>query len=343
MSNLSKNGEAFVFHPERLTTGAPSLLTEASAEELRVLLTLISAAEGEDADTLAARAGVSRARLASALTFWEQLDVLTPSGEADDRPCPPLVAPVVAADDAPAERLTAGALYPEPARKTADTIRDRNLASLLEELAALQGRPDLAPEENKRIVSLLSQYALTEEYVLTLAAHLADGGRLTVVRLIDTAIRLVGRGIDTAEALDRYLVDAEKQSGELFEIRRLFGIYNRNLSKSEVAYFTKWTQEYAYSLGVIGEAYDIAVLKTGKAPLKYIDELLTDWHTAGCTTEQACRARYEQVTAQREAERRDKQRHPTPTPREKPRYGDFDPEEALKQALARSFSEEDAP
>lgn len=340
---MSKPSAHLTFHPDRLAADSPSLLTEASAEELRVLLTLISATGGEDTATLSARAGVSEARLASALTLWEALGVLTsppPTNNALSHPAQ--ASPVSAADseEEPAERLTVGALYPETAGRTASTIRDRNLASLLEELAALQGRPDLAPEENKRIVALLSQYALTEEYVLTLAAHLADSGRLTVVRLIDTAIRLVGRGIDTAEALGIYLADAEKQAGELGEIRRLFGIYNRNLSKSEIAYFTKWTQEYAYSLGIIGEAYDIAVLKTGKAPLKYIDELLTDWYTAGCTTEQACRSRYEQVSAQREAERREKQRRPATTAKEKPRYGDFDPEEALQQALARSFSEE---
>lgn len=298
---------------------------EASREELRVLVALISA-DGriESRETLARLAGVSSARCASSLTLWESAGVLSTSedGVLDEF------------GEKPSEGVSE-----RPSREVAGDIRDRELASLIEEVAALMNRPALSTQEIKQITGLVTDYSLTSEYVLTLAAHLADRGILRPKRLVDEALRLVGRGIDNTESLEIYIQQRERESAAEYEIRRIFGIYHRALSPSERKYFRTWSEEYGYSEVIIGEAYDIAVVNIGKPALAYMHKLLTGWHEAGCKTVEECRAKCELDKAEL-AERKNKSTKSKPKEEKTPKYADFDSEDALMKALERSYGED---
>ena len=258
-----------------------SALIEASKEELRVLLLLIESGGVIDStDELAGAAEISVARCKAALTFWEEAGAITPCGE-----------PVVKQEFA--DRLVRGEIDETPATVVADSIRNESLASMIDECATLMGQACLSNTEVKNITALYTQYSLSPEYIVTLAAHLADKGSLTVRKLCDEAIRLSGKGCDKVEALDAYIKEMEESSGAEWEFRRVLGIYGRNLSVSEKKYFKKWAEEYEYSVAIITEAYDISALNTGKCDLRYMDRILTDWHEAGCRTVNECKARAE--------------------------------------------------
>jgi DnaD/phage-associated family protein len=195
--------------------------------------------------------------------------------------------------------------------------------------------------EVKRVSSLSSQYGFSEEYIAMLMYHLSEKSVLTVNRLINKAIKLADDNINTVEDLERYLEKAERENGEFNEIRRVLGIYDRFLSVSEEKYFRKWLYEYSFGAVVIALAYDYCVLNKGKKDLRYMESLMKDWHDAGCKTEADCRDRYEQRRAEQDkaaSEKRaaEKKNYSKPE-REKPRYGNFDAEEAFRLALARSF------
>jgi hypothetical protein len=77
--------------------------------------------------------------------------------------------------------------------------------------------------------------------------------------------------------------------------------------------------------------------------------LLADWHNAGCKTVEECLTRYEEVKRLRTEEEATKRETSGAKPKraraeqkQKPRYGDFDPEAALKMALSRSFFDENS-
>jgi DnaD/phage-associated family protein len=143
------------------------------------------------------------------------------------------------------------------------------------------------------------------------------------------------------EALEAYIAEKEASLGGVeWEFRRLLGIYGRSLSPSERAYFKKWSEEYDYSVTVVGEAFDIAVLNTkdGKADLRYMDSVLTDWHTAGCRTVTECRARCE---AKRLEVKQTEPKKKSKTVAQAPRYGNFDVQDAFEKALERSYGEND--
>ena len=135
----------------------------------------------------------------------------------------------------------------------------------------------------------------------------------------------------------------ESTSSAEWEFRRLLGIYNRTLSPSEQGYFKKWSEEFGYSVGIVREAYDIAVLNTrsGRGDLRYMDSVLTSWYEAGCRTVSDCRERIEADRAKRSAQgaAQGAKKSSKSTP-DTPRYGNFDINEAFADAVARSFSED---
>ena len=302
-----------------------SAFTEASAEEMRVLLTLASldGAPIEESD-VARMAGVSAARCRAAIAFWDGAGVLSVNRTTG----------IVEEFE---ERLVAGEIDEEPILKVAETIRDDSLAMMLEECQALMGTPCLSNQEVTNLTNLHKQYQLSAEYIVVLAAFLQSKGELTVRKLCNKAISLEKKGINTTDDLEKYIVSLD--SGDEWEFRRIIGIYNRNLSQAEKDLFKKWSEEFGYGAPIVSEAYDIAVMNTKNGDLRYMDRVLTNWFDAGCKTVSECRAHSESERAKSKAQQGEK-KYAKSRP-ETPRYGNFDVNEAFFNAVERSFGEKD--
>lgn len=302
----------------------PSFL-EASKEELRALLALIELkGRAESEKSLAMAAGISTARCKSALAFWEGAEVIIPD---DGRPR------IIEEFE---ERLLPGEINEVPAVKVAESIRDENLASMIDECAKMMGLACLPNTDVKNITSLHTQYGLSAEFIVILAAYMATKSPLTVKKLCNKAIKLTENGCDSVEALEEYIIQSEKSSEAEWEYRRVMGIYNRSLSDGERACFTKWSETFGYSATIVGKAYDIAVMNSGRGDLRYMDAVLTSWHNAGCKTLSECIAEAESSRAKKNAESLAKKARPKSIP-EPPRYGNFDINDAFKKALERSY------
>ena len=299
--------------------------TEASAEEMRVLLTLASldGVPTEESD-IARMAGVSGARCRAAIAFWDGAGVLSINKT------PGIVEEFE-------ERLVAGEIDEEPAIKVAETIRDDSLAMMLEECATIMGTPCLSNQEVANLTNLHKQYQLSAEYIVVLAAFLQSKGELTIRKLCNKAISLEKKGIVTADDLEKYIVSLD--SGDEWEFRRIIGIYNRNLSQAEKDLFKKWSEEYGYGATIVSEAYDIAAINTNGASLSYMDRVLTNWFDAGCKTVSECRAHSESERAKSKAAKSEK-KYSKSRP-ETPRYGEFDINDAFEKALERSYGKKE--
>ena len=321
--------------------------SEATAEELRVLVVLMEA-EGEALTykEIAARASVSAARARSATALWRADGVLDKAPKIEVIDDSPSTVTATASTDAGnindnvrdefAERFSSD-MYEERSVETAKTIRDGELAQLLEECAMLLDKPALSTEEVKKITSVYSQLSLSAEYIFTLAAHLAENGKFTAVNLAKRAETLAERGVDSLEALCLYIEDEKSENGTDKEFRRLFGIWNRKLSKAEREFFRKWSEDYGYSTEIVGEAYGIMTANnaSGGVSLKYIDTILTHWHEAGCKTVAQCRAEEERSRAEKGEKNGGKIGRKKPET--KPKFVDFDVEDAFQRALQRSY------
>ena len=315
------------YRADRVRAIGSTAFTEASKEELRALIALMELhGEAENVEKLAEAANISVPRCKSALAFWEESGVIRPSD------APPMII------DEFEDRLVRGEIDEVSATRVASSSRDEQLASMIDECAMLMNQACLSNPDVKNITALYTQYSLSPEYIVTLAAYLASKSDLTARKLCNEAIRLSGKGCDDIDMLHAYIIEMEESTGAEWEFRRLLGIYGRKLSQSERAYFKKWSEEFDYSVGVVSEAYDIAVLNTtsGKGDLRYMDTVLTAWHEAGCKTVAECRQHVESEKAKRKAEKTGTKKREKTAP-ETPRYGEFDTNDAFMKALQRSY------
>lgn len=312
---------------------------EATKDELRVLTYIIAkGGEVESTKALATACGISSPRARSAISLWCDAGVLTEGSKPKSGTSPEAASePKITYEFS--ERITAGAVDNEKSREVARTIRDEALSEVIETVATLIDRPNLSTQEIKYVTALRSQLGLGREYITTLAAYLAERKVLAPKRLLDEAEKLVDRGIDNIELLEKYIEDMMNTSGVEMEIRRLTGVYNRKFSQREKEYILTWTKKFEYGLDVIGEAYDIMVENIGKVSLAYMNKIITTWHEGGLKTLDDVRAyRDKEALARVEAAPKAKGTTKKKTA-EEPEYASFSSDDALMRALKRSYGE----
>lgn len=332
---------------------------EASAEELRVLLSLIEAGGVADTERIARAAGVSAPRVSSSLTLWQEAGVITEvtdaagrnTAEKTDGAMTAATEAAAAEDMQPAptiteefeRRLRAGEIPETDGKTLARDIRDGELSSMIEECTALIGKATLTRDETARLCALKTQFSLDEEFILALAKDISDRGvRLTVTRLVQEADKLIRRDIDTPEALYSY-IKRRNETGEWErELMRLLGTYGRSFSPSEKKFIGKWCGEFGYGSEIIGEAYDITVMNTGKRSFSYMDKILTRWHDGGAKTVADCRALSEGTKAGKKPREKSAGAAKNAAGNENIRYTTFTASEALERAIARSYGGETA-
>ncbi len=306
---------------------------EASSDELRTLVALIECGGKTDsADALAKKVGVSKARLLSSLVFWQEAGVIR-QGNSD--------APTITEEFE--YRLRTGEIVEEASVDVAKSIRNSALKDMISECATLMQRSALNTTEIKNLTALHEQYALSTEYIITLAGFLSDGGevKLTVTKLVNKAISLVEKEIDTQEELEAYIAKSQSMGVAEKAFRQIFGIYDRALSKSEKEAFRKWGEDFGYYTEIVGEAYDIAVSHGVRNLVSYVNKLLCAWHEAGCRTLNECREKYESDEREKALSRQTKKSTEPKKKTEEERHGAFDVNDAFMKALERSYGNDD--
>ena len=164
------------YRADRVRAIGSTAFTEASKEELRALIALMELhGEAENVEKLAEAANISVPRCKSALAFWEESGVIRPSD------APPMII------DEFEDRLVRGEIDEVSATRVASSIRDEQLASMIDECAMLMNQACLSNPDVKNITALYTQYSLSPEYIVTLAAYLASafGRRLSANQSAD--------------------------------------------------------------------------------------------------------------------------------------------------------------
>jgi DnaD/phage-associated family protein len=308
---------------------------EASKEELRVLLSLLSnEGEAKDFADLAKRAKTSKARAMAALVYWQEANVLS---ETEEEKSATHASEKLTLEYAPRDDGEEASL------DVAREIKDKGLASLLGECARLMGKPMLSTSEAKKIVSVYVKYALDEEFIITLAAFLAEQKRLTAARLEAYAENLAKQGVDCTEELEIYIAKKSNESSAEYEYRHFFRIYNRPLSSDDKERAERWFLTYGFSEEIVGLAYSITTTNKGALEFAYMDSILAGWHESGCKTVEDCKAENEKFKGEWKANNLQKSDTPQTSrkkTKEKPRYGEFDVADAFAKALERSYGED---
>ena len=303
---------------------------EASKDELKVLLAVIAVgARRTSYANLADIAGVSEARTKAALTLFEESGIIEKVESSNE------LGDVIYEFE---NKIKPGERVAESAHEAARTIRENNLYELQRECEKLLGK-SLSSYEIGILTSLYNNTGLSPQYILLLASFLTETKKevkmSTIARNAET---LQSNGIDTLEDLERYIIEKSKEIKGEAEMRRLLGIKNRSLTKTERKYFDRWLNELCFSSVIIGEAYDICVASTAGLSLSFMDKVLTAWHENGCKTLDECIAQHEQHRETSKQKNTNTRKSPKKEA-EVPKYAEFDSEDALMRALMRSYGD----
>lgn len=297
-----------------------NVLKEASADDLRVLLCLIELEGRASDESLADAVGCSRGRVRAALEYWLDCGVIEEEK-----------APEGKKKKARALRA-ASELSPMTGEETAEVVDRRDLSALIDEAQTLYGKV-FNTAEISVVAGLSEQLELEDGYILVLLAWCLGKGKKSLRYAEKTAFSLYEEGVDSLAALEEYISKKEAAASGIGQLRRMFGIGERALTKREDETFTRWLTDYGYGVEILGIAYDITVNTSGKASVAYADKIVSKWYTAGCRSEADVEKLIERERQSFVAKSSPRGK---PAQKEEPQ-GSFDTDEFFSRALERSY------
>lgn len=100
-------------------------------------------------------------------------------------------------------------------------------------------------------------------------------------------------GITTMSQAESYIKAESEKNSYFYSLRKLFGITDRNLSKSEELYLKTWQNDYGMSEEMIALAYEYCILSTNKLSFPYINSIVKGWFERGIKTIEAAEKDHE--------------------------------------------------
>ncbi len=329
----------------------PTVLSRATAEDLRVLLCLCmteGAVSGENMDELYAAVGdvvgCGAIAAAASIAFWRGIGVLELSGMASERRVARRKAPESSPEtEKIAENVTI--------RRAADQVphyTSAEVAALLEKHPETRENLDecsriwgnLLNSQEINLILILSDYlGLDWDYILSLLARCAEdmdrmGVRHSMRSVEKSAFDYYDEGIRTLDALQDKFRALDKFRSTEGRLRTLFGMGARALTPTEKKYFSTWLHDFGYDYEIIEMAYNVAVDAKGQPKMSYINSVLANWNKDGLRTPDAIEEA--QFLFRADKERKKIVSSKTSVPEQ---TGSFDTENFFDAAVRRSLGE----
>ena len=90
--------------------------------------------------------------------------------------------------------------------------------------------------------------------------------------------------IITVDAAEKYMKEKKEKNSYFGNMKRLLGIDDRNLSKTEETYLKVWKDEYNMSEDMIALAYEYCIIQISKLSFPYMNSIIERWSKNCITT-----------------------------------------------------------
>lgn len=306
----------------QLPEGLSEILGNADENDLRILIALMMAADenGEVSESVSVSdaLGIDKAEVMASVKFWRGAGIIGGATAAKSKEKTAVHKN---------EDRREGEVATEPERETvrggvttahrggvvengdmpsygtgelADLFERRRIsAEFMDEAQRVYGKT-FNSYETGIVAGMIDRLDLDEEAVLAILSYVAGLGRKPLRYAEKLAMALFDDGYTTTHQIVDRIALLERSKELNYKVRQLFGMANRELSRSEKAMLEKWTQKLGYELEVIRLAYDITVDATHEPAPKYANAILENWYNAGLRTEADVEAYLAQQRAQKE-------------------------------------------
>lgn len=267
-------------------------LPRASANDLKVLISLCAQNGTVDPKKLSKLLSCGEDDVRESLSFWRGTGVI----EATDGKESHEDAKVEAAVSAPEKKEEEKAIAPQKklrradelpqytSEQLADILEERHeTAALIDECQRIMGKVFNLKEINV-LMGLVDYLQLDCEYIMMLLTYCVSIGKKTLHYAEKTAFDFYDQGITTGEMLAEELRRREASAGAEGKIRSLFGIGERAFTTKEKKFISAWINDMGYSIEIIEKAYEVTADATGKGSFAYANSILERWNAAGLRT-----------------------------------------------------------
>lgn len=299
-----KNGSL----PENLA----ELLANADEQDLRILITLMMAADADgkidEGFSLTDALGLEKPEIDASLKYWKGAGLISASRatkkvrtaveDSDKKTIP------TAHRNGAVEKSTG--VLPYNSAELADLLeRRRELSAYIDEAGNVVGRI-FNNNEISIVVGLVDQYGFDMEAVLHIFAYAVSIGRKGIRNLEKIALYdFYDKGFTTTDRVIERIALIERSKETEYKIRHLVGMGERELTTKEKSTFNKWTQDFGYDIDVIRMAYEITIDRKNEFKLSYMNGIIERWNAEGLRTVGDVEAR-EQAQKQEKAAQNDK-------------------------------------
>lgn len=288
-------GYQICFENWKTTFSIPCSVTDeclsCGAVQLKVLLLVLRHQQNDICpEELANRLNLPAADIRDALNYWTAAGVLKYQPEQE-----PAVVQTSSAQAEPVQQQETPPAHPagpkpSHARMTASEIHDLTqrqpvIRSLLHETEAILGKT-LTSADISTIISLYDWAGISPNVILMVVAYCASLEKKNLRYIEKTALSWQEMGLDNDQAIEAYLDRQTVIRKREQEVKKAFGIYDRNLTAKERDYIEKWYEEFQFSIDLIQLAYEKTVDRTGKVSFPYLHKILSSWKEKGITTPQ---------------------------------------------------------
>ena len=176
----------------------------------------------------------------------------------------------------------------EKPKKSAESIKyimteNQNLSDLCQLAQQMLGKT-LSDRDIETLYWLYDELGFSPEVILMILEYCVSKDKRSMKYIEKVAIGWHENGITTISAAEQYMHDQAEKNSYFGNIRRLFGIDDRSLSKTEEMYLKSWRDSYNMSEDMVALAYEYCIIRTNKLSFPYINSIIENWYKKGIFT-----------------------------------------------------------
>jgi DnaD/phage-associated family protein len=142
----------------------------------------------------------------------------------------------------------------------------------------------LANKDIETIYWIYDSLGFSPEVITMLLEYCVSMDKRNMKYIEKVAITWHEKNINTMDDAQKYIMSASKHDEFTASLRKLFGITDRNLSKTETMYLESWRDNFQMSADMVALAYEYCIMATNKLSFPYINTILKRWAEQGIKT-----------------------------------------------------------
>ena len=135
----------------------------------------------------------------------------------------------------------------------------------------------LSDRDLETLYWIYDELGFSPEVILMLLEYCVSREKRSMKYIEKVAISWHENGITTIDAAEKYMNEKNEKNGYYKGLRKLLGIEDRSLSKTEETFINEWRDNYSMSEEMVALAYEYCIIQTGRLSFPYMNSIIKSW------------------------------------------------------------------